>query len=148
MRASLSFSTMVPRALRTNFVVRLIMPCRLPWACAFTLPAPVILKRFLAPLLVFSLGILLSLLARTPLRGAGGATGLKHEKPPRHAPPGGLRCSHTAIGADVQRLSARARRARHGLAEPGVWRGKRASRAGFRSAQAGDGLGARARGSA
>src|SRR5262245_12115179 len=116
MRASLSFSTMVPRALRTNFVVRLIMPCRLPWACAFTLPAPVILKRFLAPLLVFSLGILLSLLARTPLRGAGGATGLKHEKPPRHAPPGGLRCSHTAIGADVQRLSAR--RGEHGMASP------------------------------
>src|SRR6185295_2759496 len=60
--ASESFSTMVPRASRMNFAVRLIMPWRLPWAATFTLPVPVILKRFLAPLLVFSLGILLSVL--------------------------------------------------------------------------------------
>jgi hypothetical protein len=40
-----------------NFAVRLIMPWRLPWAAALTLPVPVILKRFLAPLLVFILGI-------------------------------------------------------------------------------------------
>src|SRR5207344_2272636 len=62
--ASLSLSTMVPRALRTNLAVRLIMPCRLPWAATFTLPVPVILKRFLAPLLVFSLGILFSFCLR------------------------------------------------------------------------------------
>src|SRR5918992_430817 len=60
--ASLSLSTIVPRAVRTNFAVRLIMPWRLPWAWAFTLPVPVILKRFFAPLLVFNLGILLELL--------------------------------------------------------------------------------------
>src|SRR6185295_2905083 len=59
--ASLSQSTMVPRAVRTNLAVRLIMPCRLPWAAALTLPVPVILKRFLAPLLVFILGISLVL---------------------------------------------------------------------------------------
>src|SRR5439155_2356636 len=58
--ASLSQSTMAPRALRTNLAVRLIMPCRLPWAATLTLPVPVILTRFLAPLLVFSLGILLA----------------------------------------------------------------------------------------
>src|SRR5256885_13444574 len=66
--ASLSQSTMVPRALRTNLAVRLIMPCRLPWAATFTLPVPVILKRFLAPLLVFSLGILFSFLLAGPYR--------------------------------------------------------------------------------
>src|SRR5260221_14577426 len=71
-RASLSHSTMVPRALRTNFAVRLIMPCRLPWAATFTLPVPVILKRFLAPLLVFNLGILFSFLLG-PYRTVGGA---------------------------------------------------------------------------
>src|SRR6478736_2496766 len=66
--ASLSQSTMVPRALRTNLAVRLIMPWRLPWAATFTLPVPVILKRFLAPLLVFSLGILHSFLLAGPYR--------------------------------------------------------------------------------
>src|SRR6187455_2889028 len=66
--ASLSQSTMVPRALRTNLAVRLIMPCRLPWAATFTLPVPVILKRFLAPLLVFSLGIFVLLLLAGPNR--------------------------------------------------------------------------------
>jgi hypothetical protein len=50
----------IPLALRTNFADRLIMPWRLPWAAAMTLPVPVILKRFLAPLLVFNLGIWLS----------------------------------------------------------------------------------------
>src|SRR6185436_8096512 len=85
--ASLSQSTMVPRALRTNLAVRLIMPWRLPWAPTLTLPVPVILKRFLAPLLVFSLGILLA-----PYRAAhrAAACSSKQEKPPRHAPPGGL----------------------------------------------------------
>src|SRR5689334_24360292 len=55
--ASESLSTMVPRAWRMNFAWRLIIPWRLPWAAALTLPVPVILKRFLAPLLVFILGI-------------------------------------------------------------------------------------------
>src|SRR5262249_32033422 len=62
--ASLSLSTIVPRALRTNLAVRLIMPCRLPCAATFTLPPAVILKRFLAPLLVFSFGIASSFLDR------------------------------------------------------------------------------------
>src|SRR5712691_11539801 len=53
-------STLVPRCSRICFVVRLIMPCRLPdWANS-TFPVPVILKRFLAPDLVFNLGIWLS----------------------------------------------------------------------------------------
>src|SRR5271154_3402189 len=53
-------STRVPRSWRICFFVRLIMPWRLPrWAC-ITLPVAVTLKRFLAPDLVFSLGILLS----------------------------------------------------------------------------------------
>src|SRR6185503_18733542 len=69
--ASLSQSTMVPRALRTNLAVRLIMPWRLPWAATFTLPVPVILKRFLAPLLVFSLGIFVLLFARGPVPPLG-----------------------------------------------------------------------------
>src|ERR1043166_5359177 len=54
-------STRVPRSCRICFFVRLIMPWRLPrWACS-TLPVAVTLKRFLAPDLVFSLGIWLSL---------------------------------------------------------------------------------------
>src|SRR4051812_39718603 len=52
--------TRVPRCWRICFLVRLIMPWRLPAQAAFTLPWAVILKRFLAPDLVFSLGILLS----------------------------------------------------------------------------------------
>src|SRR5208337_1917211 len=59
MRASPSSSTNVPRALRMNFGVRLIMPWRLPAWAAMTLPVPVILKRFFTPLFVFILGILL-----------------------------------------------------------------------------------------
>src|SRR2546426_280321 len=88
--ASLSQSTMAPRALRTNLAVRLIMPCRLPWAATLTLPVPVILKRFLAPLLVFSLGILLSWLSRVPRRAEAAVFVQKREKSPRHAPPGDL----------------------------------------------------------
>ena len=42
-----------------NLLVRLIMPWRLPIACALTLPVAVILNRFLAADLVFILGILL-----------------------------------------------------------------------------------------
>src|ERR1700719_4222803 len=53
-------STRVPRSCLICFFVRLIMPWRLPrWAC-ITLPVAVTLKRFLAPDLVFSLGIWLS----------------------------------------------------------------------------------------
>src|SRR5260370_37355200 len=52
--------TRVPRSWRICFLVRLIIPWRLPAIADFTLPLPVILKRFLAPDLVFSLGILLS----------------------------------------------------------------------------------------
>src|SRR5262249_922472 len=53
-------STRVPRSWRICFFVRLIMPWRLPcWAC-MTLPLAVTLKRFLAPDLVFNLGIWLS----------------------------------------------------------------------------------------
>src|SRR6185437_9053962 len=53
-------STRVPRSCRICFFVRLIMPWRLPrWAC-ITLPVALTLKRFLAPDLVFSLGIWLS----------------------------------------------------------------------------------------
>src|SRR6185437_15088725 len=53
-------STAVPRCSRMVLVVRLIMPWRLPDCWYFTLPWAVILKRFLAPDLVFSLGIWLS----------------------------------------------------------------------------------------
>src|SRR3569623_1388561 len=56
--------TRVPRNWRICFLVRLIMPWRLPAWADTTLPVPVTLKRFLAPDLVFSLGIWLSL---TPL---------------------------------------------------------------------------------
>src|SRR3954463_9717821 len=52
--------TRVPRCWRICFLVRLIMPWRLPAIADFTLPLAVIRKRFLAPDLVFSLGILLS----------------------------------------------------------------------------------------
>src|SRR5262245_46714319 len=57
-------STLVPRCSRIVLVVRLIMPWRLPVCWYFTLPVAVILKRFLAPDLVFNLGIWLSSSAR------------------------------------------------------------------------------------
>src|ERR1700709_795026 len=53
-------STRVPRSWRICFLVRLIMPWRLPAWADITLPVAVTLKRFLAPDLVFSLGIWLS----------------------------------------------------------------------------------------
>src|SRR5665213_4245770 len=62
-------STLVPRCSRICLVVRLIMPWRLPDCWNFTRPVAVILKRFLAPDLVFSLGILLSSSARQRARG-------------------------------------------------------------------------------
>src|ERR1700739_2199725 len=66
-------STRVPRSWRICFLVRLIMPWRLPrWAC-ITLPVAVTLKRFLAPDLVFRVGIWLSYgrNARPPSRALG-----------------------------------------------------------------------------
>src|SRR5258708_30464994 len=58
-------STLVPRWSRICLVVRLIIPWRLPdWANS-TFPVPVILKRFLAPDLVFNLGIWLSFCGAT-----------------------------------------------------------------------------------
>src|SRR5262249_14084854 len=53
-------STSVPRNWRICLLVRLIMPWRLPRWANSTLPVAVILKRFLAPDLVLSLGIWLS----------------------------------------------------------------------------------------
>src|SRR5215468_6335295 len=57
-------NTLVPRCSRIVLVVRLIMPWRFPDCWYFTLPVAVILKRFLAPDLVFNLGIWLSSSAR------------------------------------------------------------------------------------
>src|SRR3982074_1627418 len=68
-------STRVPRSWRICFLVRLIMPWRLPRWAAITLPVAVTLKRFLAPDLVFSLGIWLSCwparMTRSEARTAG-----------------------------------------------------------------------------
>src|SRR3954464_1976062 len=58
--------TFMPRCSRIVLVVRLIMPWRLPDCADITLPLPVILKRFLAPDLVFILGIWLSLAGSHP----------------------------------------------------------------------------------
>src|ERR1700722_2360205 len=70
--------TEVPRNWRMAFLVRLIMPWRLRDWVNSTFPVAVILKRFLAPDLVFSLGILLSCSGRTHLgktaRSAGDAS--------------------------------------------------------------------------
>src|SRR5580700_12253079 len=49
--------TLVPRNWRIALLVRLIMPWRLRDCAYMTFPVAVILKRFLAPDLVFSLGI-------------------------------------------------------------------------------------------
>src|SRR5262252_4055929 len=66
--------TLVPRSWRICFLVRLIMPWRLPrWAYS-TLPVPVTLKRFLAPDLVLILGIL-ALLFRPRPRACARSTG-------------------------------------------------------------------------
>ena len=55
-----ALSSMVPDASRMNFVVRLIMPWRLPATPAFARPEAVKLKRFFAADLVFILGISIS----------------------------------------------------------------------------------------
>src|SRR5665213_325150 len=65
----------VPRCWRICFLVRLIMPWRLPAIADFTLPLAVILKRFLAPDLVFNLGILLSFKVRLGTRQRAGPAG-------------------------------------------------------------------------
>src|SRR6056297_127707 len=49
--------TVVPRASRMNFLVRLIMPWRLPACAVLILPVAVTLNRFLQLDLVFILGI-------------------------------------------------------------------------------------------
>src|SRR6476659_9274460 len=66
-------STRVPRSWRICFLVRLIMPWRFPAWADITLPVAVTLKRFLAPDLVFSLGIWLSCCRNTkaPARASG-----------------------------------------------------------------------------
>src|SRR6267154_149029 len=65
-------TTRVPRSWRICFFVRLIMPWRLPRWAAITLPVAVTLKRFLAPDLVFSLGIWLSCCrnTKTPVKAS------------------------------------------------------------------------------
>src|ERR1700676_2524441 len=69
-------STAVPRSWRICFLVRLIMPWRLPRWAAITLPVAVTLKRFLALDLVFSLGIWLSC-GRTTTRPKAALSRLK-----------------------------------------------------------------------
>ena len=74
--------SVVPRALRMNFLVRLIMPCRLPAWPLITLPVAETLKRFLALDLVFILGISISFFraVHKPTRRAtlaGGSVGAR-----------------------------------------------------------------------
>ena len=64
--ASASLITFVPRFWRMYLAEWLISLCRLPATPALILPVAVILKRFLAPDLVFSLGIS----HRRPIKGA------------------------------------------------------------------------------
>src|SRR5579859_40428 len=52
-----SLITLVPRFWRMYLALWLISRCRLPATPALTLPVAVILKRFLAPDLVFNFGI-------------------------------------------------------------------------------------------
>src|SRR4051794_33859120 len=68
-------STRVPRSWRICFLVRLIMPWRLPRWAAITLPVAVTLNRFLAPDLVLSLGIWLSCWPATEQRPQGRKAG-------------------------------------------------------------------------
>src|SRR5690242_2665290 len=57
MRVSGSETMVIPVCWRRKRLERLLMPCRLPATPCFTLPEAVKRKRFLAPLLVFILGI-------------------------------------------------------------------------------------------
>src|ERR1051325_5158918 len=82
MRVSGSDTIAMPVAWRMKRLLRLVMPWRLPTTPCFTLPVAVKRKRFLAPLLVFILGIFFpfqrvtiggrgnALTARPPRRGA------------------------------------------------------------------------------
>src|SRR5690606_1172814 len=66
-----SESTAVPRLVRMYFALWLMRRWRLPATPARTLPVPVTLKRFLAPDLVFILGILRSSLTGLLARARG-----------------------------------------------------------------------------
>src|SRR5262245_61683404 len=82
MRVSGSDTRVMPVCWRRKRLPRLVMPWRLPTTPCFTLPVAVKRKRFLAPLLVFILGIFVpfqrvtiggrgnALTARPPRRGA------------------------------------------------------------------------------
>ena len=90
LRASPSNMTAVPRWSRICFFVRLIIPCCLPAWVRITLPVPESLKRFLAPELVFNLGISLILLRRVEATGAPrfrSPTCLLFEQSIRHGSP-------------------------------------------------------------
>ncbi len=87
MRVSGSDRVVVPRASRMNFLVRLIIPWRLPAWAYITLPVPVILKRFFAPDFVFSLGIWLSSTHRVAGRPRAGADTCFSSKTNRHGSP-------------------------------------------------------------
>src|SRR5262245_4535437 len=90
------------------------MPCRLREAWHFTLPEAVTLKRFLAPLLVFNLGIWLPFLdpgeARQTAAGREISDEWKACEPPRHAPPGGS--SDAPYRVDLGRIARPARQTR------------------------------------
>src|SRR5579862_8625318 len=82
MRVSGSDTSVMPVCWRRKLLPRLLMPWRLPTTPCFTLPEAVKRKRFLAPLLVFILGIFFpfqrvtlgdrgnALWARPPKKGA------------------------------------------------------------------------------
>src|SRR6476660_6773716 len=72
--------TPVPRSWRICFLVRLIMPWRLPAEAYITLPVPVTLKRFFAPDLVFSLGIWLSCWPRNASQRPGSPAYARNER--------------------------------------------------------------------
>src|SRR5665213_1739300 len=67
--ASAAHITFVPRCWRMYLALWLISRCRLPATPALIFPDAVILKRFLAPDLVFSLGILHRGQGPRPLEG-------------------------------------------------------------------------------
>src|SRR5271165_5418542 len=79
----------VPRSSRICSFDRLIIPCRLPTWPSFTLPVAVSLKRFLAPDLVFILGILRLLSIGISPVMARLFKRARVQGSPRHAQPGG-----------------------------------------------------------
>src|SRR6266550_1533720 len=72
MRVSGSDTNAMPVAWRRKRLPRLLMPWRLPTTPCFTLPDAVKRKRFLAPLLVFILGIFVPF-QRVTIGGRGNA---------------------------------------------------------------------------